>query len=368
MPGGDRLSAGRWGACLLVLLLPFGEGGATPGALFLIHTLVLLGALLSRPPSGPAPAPRASSPGAVGRDPGFPGGDASRRLGLSRTLMPPSCAAGTWRWRWLSFFSSEGSAGRRMAGESSAIASWRRHRCRPWWSSVASCPWEPPMPSPAGVFSTRITRRPIWASESFSRRRDCSGTREEGNGFAAPRSARALPPSRSWRPGERSWAWWRGASFWPRWNGRSLSSRVPPGRRPPSRRGRRGLSRDPSAPLHHGGRSLPLREEPDLGRGSAMLLRGSSPRRGARDLPARVGALQLSPGRAGALREEVPGAAQRLPRSSGGDGNRRLRGRDVPAGADPGAAPAPGPGSPRVLLASPAGIRWPWRCRDWWRI
>lgn len=58
MPGGDRLSAGRWGACLLVLLLPFGEGGATPGALFLIHTLVLLGVLLFTLLPGPQPGPR----------------------------------------------------------------------------------------------------------------------------------------------------------------------------------------------------------------------------------------------------------------------------------------------------------------------
>jgi len=58
MPGGDRLSAGLGGACLLVLLLPFGEGTATPGALFLIHTLVLLGILLFTLLPDPHPRPR----------------------------------------------------------------------------------------------------------------------------------------------------------------------------------------------------------------------------------------------------------------------------------------------------------------------
>ena len=46
MPRIDPSRAGRRGACLLVLLLPFGDGGATPSSLFLIHSLVLLAALL----------------------------------------------------------------------------------------------------------------------------------------------------------------------------------------------------------------------------------------------------------------------------------------------------------------------------------
>ena len=58
MPGDDRRLAGRWAACLLVLLLPFGEGGATPASLFLIHTLVLLGGILLTLLPGASARPR----------------------------------------------------------------------------------------------------------------------------------------------------------------------------------------------------------------------------------------------------------------------------------------------------------------------
>ena len=45
MPESDRMLRWQHGVLLLALLLPFGEGGATPGALFLSHSLVMVGAV-----------------------------------------------------------------------------------------------------------------------------------------------------------------------------------------------------------------------------------------------------------------------------------------------------------------------------------
>jgi O-antigen ligase len=43
---GSRFSIWHGAVCLFALLLPFGEGGAVPGALFLLHTLILSGVAL----------------------------------------------------------------------------------------------------------------------------------------------------------------------------------------------------------------------------------------------------------------------------------------------------------------------------------
>src|SRR5580765_6787462 len=46
MPDAERAPRREFAWVLLLLLLPFGEGGATPGALFWVHTLILLVAFL----------------------------------------------------------------------------------------------------------------------------------------------------------------------------------------------------------------------------------------------------------------------------------------------------------------------------------
>ncbi len=59
MSRAERFSPWHAGACLLALLLPFGEGGSTPAALLLVHTLVLLGALAFALQMDAQPRPRA---------------------------------------------------------------------------------------------------------------------------------------------------------------------------------------------------------------------------------------------------------------------------------------------------------------------